>query len=120
MKVETAVIDLTFKDEEPDSRAELEAVIDSSDKTSFQKRCLKALLQIPPGQVSTYGNMRFRWLEVRLLTASVGAMSNALKSSPRAVGNAMRGNPFAPMVPCHRILAADRSIGGESSLKLES
>lgn len=27
----------------------------------------------------------------------------------------MRGNPFAPRVPCHRILAADRSIGGRSS-----
>jgi methylated-DNA-[protein]-cysteine S-methyltransferase len=42
----------------------------------------------------------------------LGAMSKFLGSSPRAVGNAMRGNPFAPRVPCHRILAADRSIGG--------
>lgn len=43
----------------------------------------------------------------------VGAMAKALGSAPRAVGNAMRNNPFAPRVPCHRILAADRTIGGE-------
>jgi O-6-methylguanine DNA methyltransferase len=30
----------------------------------------------------------------------------------RAVGNALRHNPFAPMVPCHRVLASDGSIGG--------
>lgn len=40
-------------------------------------------------------------------------MAKALGSAPRAVGNAMRNNPFAPRVPCHRILAADRTIGGE-------
>lgn len=39
-------------------------------------------------------------------------MAKALGSAPRAVGNAMRKNPFAPKVPCHRILAADRTIGG--------
>jgi O-6-methylguanine DNA methyltransferase len=30
----------------------------------------------------------------------------------RAVGNALRHNPFAPFVPCHRILSSDGSIGG--------
>ena len=39
-------------------------------------------------------------------------MSDYLKSSARAVGNGMRNNPFAPEVPCHRVLAADGSIGG--------
>jgi methylated-DNA-[protein]-cysteine S-methyltransferase len=34
---------------------ELEAIIDSSDKTDFQKKCLKLLTQIPSGQFSTYG-----------------------------------------------------------------
>lgn len=38
-------------------REELEALIDTSDKTDFQKRCLKALLQIPRGQFSTYGKL---------------------------------------------------------------
>ena len=30
----------------------------------------------------------------------------------RAVGNALRHNPFAPAVPCHRVLASDGTIGG--------
>jgi methylated-DNA-[protein]-cysteine S-methyltransferase len=33
---------------------------------------------------------------------------------PRAVGQALRRNPFAPRVPCHRVLAADLSLGGFS------
>ncbi|KAI3392440.1 hypothetical protein diail_5684 [Diaporthe ilicicola] len=34
------------------------------------------------------------------------------RSSARAVGSAMRNNPFAPVVPCHRVLASDGTIGG--------
>ena len=34
------------------------------------------------------------------------------KTCARAVGSAMRNNPFAPEVPCHRILSSDGSIGG--------
>lgn len=48
------------------------------------------LKQIPAGKVSTYA-----------------AMSKALNSSPRAVGGALRRNPFAPEVPCHRVISAD-------------
>jgi len=64
-------------------------------KTPFQKRVLSLLCQVPPGQYSTYG-----------------AMAKHLSSSPRAVGNALRNNPFAPQVPCHRILASGGGIGG--------
>jgi len=32
--------------------------------------------------------------------------------SPRAVGQALRHNPFAPEVPCHRVVASDRSLNG--------
>lgn len=39
-------------------------------------------------------------------------MAKYLDSSPRAIGNAMRTNPFAPQVPCHRVLAADKTLGG--------
>ena len=70
-------------------------VIQGSDLTSFRKRVLLALCQVPVGRVSTYL-----------------ALSNYLQSSPRAVGNALRNNPFAPRVPCHRIVAADSGIGG--------
>lgn len=36
----------------------------------------------------------------------------AIGSSPRAVGQALKRNPFAPEVPCHRVVRADGSIGG--------
>ena len=31
---------------------------------------------------------------------------------PRVVGNALRNNPFAPYVPCHRVIASDLYLGG--------
>ncbi|KAK8039318.1 hypothetical protein PG993_007729 [Apiospora rasikravindrae] len=71
------------------------ARIAASDRTPFEKRVLSALCQIPAGCVSTYG----------LLSAH-------LQSSPRAVGGALRRNPFAPQVPCHRVVATGGSLGG--------
>lgn len=65
--------------------------------TSFERRVYDLCSQIPRGQVSTYGDM-----------------AKSLCSSPRAVGQALRRNPFAPEVPCHRVVAADRKIGGFS------
>ena len=58
--------------------------------TDFQSRVYDLLNQIPEGRVSTYADM-----------------SKALSSSPRAVGGACRRNPFAPEVPCHRVIQAD-------------
>ena len=58
--------------------------------TPYQSRVYTLLKQIPKGKVSTYAEM-----------------SKALGSSPRAVGGALRCNPFAPEVPCHRIIQAD-------------
>ncbi|RUS34194.1 hypothetical protein BC938DRAFT_482002 [Jimgerdemannia flammicorona] len=40
-------------------------------------------------------------------------MSDALNASPRAVGQALRNNPFAPLpIPCHRVVASNFFIGG--------
>ncbi|EXJ83243.1 hypothetical protein A1O1_06862 [Capronia coronata CBS 617.96] len=63
--------------------------------SDFQEKVYLHLLLIPPGQVTTYA-----------------AIAKALGSSPRAVGGALRCNPFAPAVPCHRVIASDGSIGG--------
>ncbi|KAI7863187.1 6-O-methylguanine DNA methyltransferase, partial [Spinellus fusiger] len=53
---------------------------------------------VPKGQVTTYK-----------------AISDALKSHPRAVGNALRNNPFDPLpIPCHRVIASDLTLGGFS------
>lgn len=67
------------EEEEEDMTAQLERIAASS-RTPFEKRVLSLLCQIPRGHVSTYG----------LLSAHMG-------SSPRAVGGALRRNPFAPL-----------------------
>ena len=60
-------IDLTQESETEDTandihkdRKELEAMIDTSEKTDFQKKCLKLLIQIPEGHFSTYGKHKYR------------------------------------------------------------
>ncbi|CAM9677682.1 unnamed protein product, partial [Discosporangium mesarthrocarpum] len=59
-----------------------------------------ALSKIPKGKVSTYGGL-----------------AKALGTCPRAVGGALRRNPYAPVVPCHRIVSGDLTIGGFSGSK---
>ncbi|MGA2680479.1 MAG: MGMT family protein [Candidatus Bathyarchaeia archaeon] len=61
----------------------------------YTQKVLKATLQIPLGYVASYG-----------------AISDAVGGSPRAVGNVMASNPFAPIVPCHRVVKSDFSLGG--------
>ena len=64
--------------------------------TSFQQRVYERLREVPSGRVTTYAH----------LAAAVGC------GSPRAVGQALRRNPFAPEVPCHRVVKADLTPGG--------
>ncbi|KAK5109455.1 hypothetical protein LTR62_007015 [Meristemomyces frigidus] len=74
--------------------------IATSTLTPFRKQTLTLLCQVPRGRYSTY----------QALSDHITATSH--KTCARAVGSAMRNNPFAPEVPCHRILAADGSLGG--------
>lgn len=69
--------------------------IAQSDRSPYEKRVWTALCRIPRGCVTTYG-----------------LLSTHLGSSPRAVGNALRRNPFAPDVPCHRVVATGMTLGG--------
>jgi methylated-DNA-[protein]-cysteine S-methyltransferase len=64
--------------------------------TPFQSKVYEALCEVPKGTVTTYGALARR----------IGC------GSAQAVGNALRSNPYAPRVPCHRVIAADLSIGG--------
>jgi methylated-DNA-[protein]-cysteine S-methyltransferase len=64
--------------------------------TPFQARVYQRLCDVPRGKVTTYGR----------LAAAVGC------NSAQAVGQALRCNPFAPMVPCHRVVCSDLSLGG--------
>ena len=68
--------------------------------TSFQSQCYKALKQIPSGKVISYSG----------LAEMVGR-----PKAHRAVGNAMNNNPFAPEVPCHRVVKSNGDLGGFSS-----
>ncbi|EAS34562.3 methylated-DNA-[protein]-cysteine S-methyltransferase [Coccidioides immitis RS] len=63
--------------------------------TPYRRLVYRTLLSVPPGRWTTYATL-----------------SAHLSSSARAIGNAMKTNPFAPEVPCHRVLATDRTIGG--------
>ena len=64
--------------------------------TPFQKSVYAAICEIPPGKVTTY----------KLL-----ALHLHCKSS-QAIGQALKRNPFAPDVPCHRVVAHNRKMGG--------
>lgn len=66
--------------------------------TDFQKRVWDAISQIPKGRVTTY----------KAITKHLD--SNAV----RAVGTAVGKNPYAPDVPCHRVVRSDGTIGNYS------
>ena len=62
---------------------------------TYTQRVLKATEQIPLGYVTFYGSL-----------------AKAIGGGPRAVGNVMANNPFAPIVPCHRVVKTDFTLGG--------
>lgn len=64
--------------------------------TEFQRRVYLELLNIPRGETISYGELAHR----------IGCRS------AQAVGQALKRNPFAPDVPCHRVTAANGTIGG--------
>jgi O-6-methylguanine DNA methyltransferase len=63
---------------------------------NFDERVWKLMEKIPRGRVTTYGQIA-RKLNTKAY---------------RAVGNACRKNPYAPRVPCHRVVRSDGTIGG--------
>jgi methylated-DNA-[protein]-cysteine S-methyltransferase len=67
---------------------------------AFNRRVYEITRAIPPGRTLTYG-------EVAQQIGEPGAS--------RAVGQALGHNPFAPVVPCHRVLAAGHAGGGFSA-----
>jgi len=65
--------------------------------TPFQRRVWSELLQIPRGATTTYGG----------LAARIGA-----PTASRAVGSAVGANPVCFVVPCHRVVRGDGTLGG--------
>jgi methylated-DNA-[protein]-cysteine S-methyltransferase len=78
-------------------RREFSLPVDLSQGTAFQRRVWRAILRIPYGRVRSY-----QWVAEK-----VGG-----KQYARAVGMALGSNPVPIVVPCHRIIAHDGSLGG--------
>lgn len=74
--------------------------LDLTAGTSFQRHVWRALQRVPYGKLRSY-----QWIAAR-----VGGPQYA-----RAVGNAVGANPLPIVIPCHRIVAHDASLGGFSS-----
>ncbi len=71
--------------------------LDLSAGTPFQRRVWRSCAQIPRGQVWSY--------------RQVGALAGYPRAA-RAVGQAMAANPVPIVIPCHRVIRADGSLGG--------
>ena len=70
---------------------------DLSGLTPFQRRILGATARVPYGELTTY--------------ATVARRAGNERAS-RAAGGALGANPIAIVVPCHRVVASDGSLGG--------
>jgi methylated-DNA-[protein]-cysteine S-methyltransferase len=65
--------------------------------SEFQKRVWAALCAIPPGETRSYADI-----------------ARTIGSAPRAVGGANGANHIPLFIPCHRVIAADGTLGGYS------
>ncbi len=74
--------------------------LDMSEVPPFHQKVFEATRAIPPGQTLTYGD----------IAARIGE-----PHASQAVGQALGANPFAPVVPCHRVLAAGGRMNGFSA-----
>lgn len=81
-------------------RMDIETRIERADATPLQKRVWLALTRIPRGSTVTYAALAKRVGKPRAV---------------RAVASAVGKNPFAPLVPCHRVVRSDGTLGGYSA-----
>ncbi len=78
-------------------RQQFDMTLDWSLGTPFQQSVWRALQQIPYGQTISYAQL---------------AQSIGKPTAYRAVANANGKNPFSIIIPCHRVVASDGSLGG--------
>ncbi|MES2282795.1 MAG: methylated-DNA--[protein]-cysteine S-methyltransferase [Pseudomonadota bacterium] len=78
----------------------VDITLDMTGVPPFHQRVYAEARAIPPGRTLTYGEVASRLGE---------------PGASRAVGQALGHNPFAPIVPCHRVLAAENASGGFSA-----
>jgi O-6-methylguanine DNA methyltransferase len=68
--------------------------------TPFRRAVWKACMRIPEGETRSY-----KWVAEQI----------GKPGAARAVGAALGENPFAPVVPCHRVIRSDGTLGGFSA-----
>jgi len=61
----------------------------------YTRKVIETVSKVPPGYATTYGEV-----------------AKAVGGGPRAVGQVMASNPFAPVCPCHRVVRSDLTLGG--------
>ncbi len=79
---------------------DFDVAIDLSAMTPFRKRVMSACREVPQGKTASYADL---------------ARAAGRPLAARAVGQVMARNPLPLVVPCHRIVASDRTLGGFSS-----
>lgn len=77
------------------ARRSFDLPVDLSEATGFCRSVLELLSCLPYGELTSYGEL-----------------ARELRTAPRAVGRAVGSNPVPVIVPCHRVVAADGSLGG--------
>lgn len=90
-------LDCYFRGEVPEFIPELKL-----EGTEFRRRVWEILLTIPYGQTMTYGEIAKR----------IAVQKGIVSMSAQAVGGAVGHNPIGIIVPCHRVIGADRSLTG--------
>jgi len=78
-------------------RLDFDLPVDLGDVSGFSRKVLRETARIPAGKVLTYTEVASRAGNTR---------------ASRAAGNALHNNPVAIIVPCHRVLRSDGSLGG--------
>ncbi len=68
----------------------------------IEEKIYRKLLEVPSGYVTTYGDL---------------AKAINLKNGQRVVGQIMKNNPFPVIVPCHRVVKSDGTVGGSERKK---
>jgi len=81
-------------------RERFDCPLDLSQLTGFHRQVLLAAARIPRGSVMTYGGL---------------AQTLGKPRAARAVGRALATNPVPLVIPCHRVIASDGSLGGYSA-----
>ncbi|SNR80373.1 methylated-DNA--[protein]-cysteine S-methyltransferase [Desulfurobacterium atlanticum] len=86
-----------------ESSGKIEGVeIEISKLTPFQQKVLEIVKNIPPGKTVTYKEV-----------------AKLINTHPRAVGQALKRNPFPLVIPCHRVVARDGKGGFSAGVKLK-